>query len=119
MASGHVIAPWLWAQAFTTAQRCPNTIVKSAMSSSKARGAKRPREATPAKQLYAPANADDVKAFFEMGSQASKISKQPSAKEVTCLSVEGDVASPMGRADESGESGLVKPDDPVAKSVDA
>ena len=67
MASGHVIAPWLWAQAFTTVQRCPNTFVKSAMSSSKARGAKRPREATPAKQLYAPANADDVKAFFRDG----------------------------------------------------
>ena len=67
MAFVHVIAPWLWAQAFTTAQRCPNTIVKSAMSPSKARGAKRPREAAPAKEVYTAANADEVKDFFEMG----------------------------------------------------
>ena len=71
------------------------------------------------KEVYAPTNADDVKAFFEMGTQASKICKRPSAKEDEGLSVEGDAASSMGLADESGKSGLVKPDDIVAKSVDA
>ena len=58
------------------------TFASGAMSSSRPRVAKRPREGAASKELYAPANADDVKAFLEMGSQASKLPKQPSANGV-------------------------------------
>ena len=54
-----------------------------------------------------------------MGSLTSKISKQPLATGVPCRRVEGEAASPTGRADESWKYGLTKNEDLVAKSVDA
>ena len=43
------------------------TFARGAMSPSRPRGAKSPRGAATSKELYAPANAVDAKAFFEMG----------------------------------------------------
>ena len=48
------------------------TFASGAMSPSRPRGAKRPREVGASKELYAPANADDVKAFFEMGGEGEQ-----------------------------------------------